>query len=79
MAEDGKKPISVEMKISPFRETKSKKAPEWFAARPKLVALFKDIPVKRTMKLDPRKWKKKVLEDGAIQLHAMNWHSLRMS
>lgn len=64
MADDGKAKISVDVKINPFGEFKGSQAPEWFAARPKLVKIVAPIPVKRMMMLDPRKWKKKTIEDG---------------
>ncbi len=64
MADDGKKTIVVDVTINPFGEFKGSQAPEWFKARPKLVSIVKDIKVKRSMELDPRKWKKKVLVDG---------------
>ncbi|MEM8577362.1 MAG: hypothetical protein AAGF60_05885, partial [Pseudomonadota bacterium] len=41
-----------------------KKAPLWLAARPKVAAKIKPIPVKSKLEVDPRKWKKKVIEDG---------------
>lgn len=64
MADGGKKKISIDMEVNIFGECKGRKAPEWFAARPKLLALVKDIPVKETMELDPRKWDKKKVENG---------------
>lgn len=64
MAETGKKKITVEKMIPPFGETKTKKAPEWFSLRPGIYRHLPPVMVKRTMELDPRKWSKKVLEDG---------------
>lgn len=64
MADVGKTKISVERKINPFGETKTKKAPDWFKARPGAESAVSDLTFKRTMELDPRKWKKKVIEDG---------------
>ncbi len=64
MADVGKTKISVERKINPFGETKTKKAPDWFKARPGAESVVNVLTFKRTMELDPRKWKKKVLEDG---------------
>lgn len=64
MADVGKTKISVERKINPFGETKTKKPPDWFRARPGAESAVTDLTFKRTMELDPRKWKKKVIEDG---------------
>ncbi|EAQ03153.1 hypothetical protein OB2597_13453 [Pseudooceanicola batsensis HTCC2597] len=64
MAADGKKPITVDTTISMFAETRSKSAPDWFVARPKVAKLPFVIPVKKTMQLDPRKWKKSTIEQG---------------
>ncbi|MEP4196398.1 MAG: hypothetical protein ABJL99_12270 [Aliishimia sp.] len=64
MADDGKKNFSIDVTINPFGECKGSKVPEWFKARPKLMSIVKDIQIKRSMMLDDRKWKKKVLEDG---------------
>ena len=61
---DGKKKFSIDMKISPFGEFRGRSAPDWFVARPKLMALVKDIPIKRTLMLDPKKWTQKDLEQG---------------
>lgn len=65
MADVGKKKITVDTKINMFGEYKGTKAPAWFASRAKLEALDAELPVKRSLMLDPRKWKKKDLEDGA--------------
>lgn len=67
MADDGKAKISVDTKISPFAEAKGKE-PEWFAARPKLRGKLKDIHIKETLTLDPRKWKKKHLQEGVYSV-----------
>ncbi len=64
MADDGKTKIAIDMKLNPFGEFKGAKAPDWFAARPKLMNKVKDIQIKKTMVLDPNKWKKKVIEQG---------------
>ncbi|WP_375175991.1 hypothetical protein [Pseudooceanicola sp.] len=64
MADDGKKPITVDTEINMFAETRSKAAPDWFVARPKVAKLPFVIPVKKTMQLDPRKWKKSTIEQG---------------
>lgn len=64
MAAVGKKKITIDVKINPYGETKTKKAPQWFVARPDAGKAVSEISVKRTMELDPRKWKKKTLEDG---------------
>lgn len=63
MANDGKVKIAIDMKLNPFGEFKGAKAPDWFAARPKLMAKVKELQVKKTMELAP-KWKKKVIEKG---------------
>ena len=65
MADDGKKPITIDKKINLFSERKKKTKPEWFAARPRIDKLNYDLGFKKTMRLDPRKWKKAVIEDGA--------------
>lgn len=64
MAAAGKKTIVVDTRINPYGETKTKKAPGWFVARPGAAKAVSEIGVKRAMQLDPRKWKKKVIEDG---------------
>ena len=65
MADDNKKEFSIDVTLNPFAEFNKKGVPpEWFAARPKLTNIVKAIDVKRSMKLDARKWKKKDLENG---------------
>lgn len=65
MADDNKKEFSIDVTINPFGEFNKKGLPpEWFAARPKLMNIVKAIDVKRSLKLDARKWKKKDLENG---------------
>lgn len=64
MADVGKKTIKVDTKINLYGECKGKRPPVWFLMRPKLKALDKEVAVKRSMDLDPRKWKKKTIEDG---------------
>lgn len=64
MAADGKKKFTVDTEINFFGETRTKKAPDWFVASPKLSKMKTGIPIKRDLELDPRKWKKKDLEDG---------------
>lgn len=63
MAEDGKVKIAIDMKLNPFGEFKGATAPDWFKARPKLMAKVKEIHIKKTMELTP-KWKKQVIEKG---------------
>lgn len=63
MADDGKVKIAIDLKLNPFGECKGAKAPDWFAARPKLMAKVKEIQIKESMELNP-KWKKKVIEKG---------------
>ncbi|GGM08421.1 hypothetical protein GCM10011534_33030 [Pseudooceanicola nanhaiensis] len=65
MAEVGKKKITVDTKINLYGEAKGKEPPAWFAASPALQKLDQTIDVKRTLELDPRKWNRKTLEDGA--------------
>ncbi len=64
MADDHKKDFAIDVTINPYGECKKSEPPAWFEARPKLTKLVTDIQVKRTLKLDARKWKKKDLEDG---------------
>ncbi len=64
MAGDTKKDFSIDVTINPYGECKKSEPPAWFAARPKLTSIIAAIQVKRSMKLDSRKWKLKVLEDG---------------
>ncbi|WP_343079622.1 hypothetical protein [Ostreiculturibacter nitratireducens] len=64
MADLVKKKFVVDTVINPFGETRTKKAPDWFEARPKLLKSITGISVKRTLDLDPRKWKTKDLVDG---------------
>lgn len=64
MADDNKKDFAIDVTINPYGECKKSEPPAWFAARPKLTGIIQDIKVKRTMKLDARKWKKKDLESG---------------
>lgn len=75
MADDGKKKFSIDMKINPYGEFKGEKAPDWFDARPKLTKLVTEIEVKRSMELDPRKWKQKDLEQG---VYAMARYELKV-
>ncbi|MEM9583099.1 MAG: hypothetical protein AAGA08_08290 [Pseudomonadota bacterium] len=56
--------ITVEKAILPFAETKSKGVPAWFECRSGLARAVVPICFKKTMELDGRKWKKKVIEDG---------------
>lgn len=65
MAEVGKKSITVDTAINMYGETRTKKAPEWFGACPALQKLPDEVQIKRTMSLDPRKWSKKTIEEGA--------------
>lgn len=62
MADAGKTKIKVDTKIDMLGEAKGK--PDWFAARPEAAQIVQDLAFKRTMELDPRKWKKKDIEDG---------------
>lgn len=64
MADDGKKKISVDTKIKLYGEFKGKKPPEWYKERPSFKKLNDEIPIKKSMMLDPRKWKKRDLENG---------------
>lgn len=64
MPDDNKKDISIDVTINPYGECRGSVAPAWFAARPKLSGIIQEIKVKRSMKLDARKWKKKDLENG---------------
>lgn len=64
MADDNKKDFVIDVTINPYGECKKSEAPAWFAARPKLSSIVQEIKVKRTLKLDARKWKKKDLESG---------------
>lgn len=64
MADDHKKEFAIDITINPYGECKKSEPPAWFAARENLKKIVKDIPVKRKLKLDARKWKKKDLEDG---------------
>ncbi|MEM1431687.1 MAG: hypothetical protein AAGG09_19695 [Pseudomonadota bacterium] len=65
MPDDHKKPIQVKKMISPFGEVKGKKAPPWFDAIPGVYRYLAPVMVDRKLMLDPRKWKKKDLEDGS--------------
>lgn len=62
MADTGKIKIKIDKEIDMFGEAKGK--PAWFAARPDAEKLVKNPTFKRTMELDPRKWKKPVIENG---------------
>jgi hypothetical protein len=64
MADKGKTKITVERIISPFGEMKGKKMPEWFSLRQNILKDMAPVFVKRSMEVDPRKWKKKDIEDG---------------
>lgn len=64
MADENKKDIAIDVTINPYGECRKNEPPAWFAARPKLTNIVQEIKVKRTMKLDARKWKKKDLESG---------------
>lgn len=64
MPDDNKKDFSIDVTINPYGECKNNQPPAWFAARPKLASIVQEIKVKRSMKLDARKWKKKDLESG---------------
>lgn len=64
MAADHKKDFAIDITINPYGECRKSEAPAWFTARPKLTKLVTDIKIKRTLKLDARKWRKKDLEDG---------------
>lgn len=64
MAEVKKKKIVIDKAVDPFGETKSKDAPGWLKARPDALKEIKELEYKRQMELDPRKWKKKDIEDG---------------
>lgn len=68
MADDNKKDISIDIAINPYGECKGDAAPAWFAARQKLSGIIQEIKVKRTMKLDARKWKKKDIESGVYAI-----------
>ena len=63
-AEAKKAKISVAKDVNPFGETKTKKVPDWAALRPSALKGIAPLSFKRTMELDPVKWKKKVIEDG---------------
>jgi len=64
MADDAKTKIAIDLTLDPYAECRTKKAPLWMAARPKLAGTVKPIPVKSVLLVDPKKWKKKVIEDG---------------
>ena len=64
MADEGKRNFTVNLKLNPYGEFKGKVAPLWFEKRPKLKARVKEIPIKKTIELDPKKWKQKTLEQG---------------
>lgn len=64
MAEVKKKKIAIDTAVNPFGETKTKTAPDWFKARPDALKEVKELEFKRQIEVDPRKWKKKVIEDG---------------
>ncbi len=63
--EDKKVKFAIDMTIDAFGESKHKgKQPPWFAARPDKIKMVPPLKIKRTVEVDGRKWKKKVLEDG---------------
>lgn len=64
MPDENKKDFAIDVTINPYGECKNNQPPAWFAARPKLSSIVQEIKVKRSMKLDARKWKKKDLESG---------------
>lgn len=60
--------ISISKVINPFAETKTKKVPAWFSCRPGLFREVAPLSFTKTMELDGRKWKKKVIEDGVYAI-----------
>lgn len=75
MADVAKKKFLIETTINPFQETRSKKAPAWFDARPGLKKSVTGIEIKRSLELDPRKWKTKDIVDG---VHAVARYELAL-
>ena len=62
---DKKAKIAIDKVIDMFGETKHKGSPPaWVAARPDKIKMVPSTRVKRTLEVDGRKWKKKVIEDG---------------
>lgn len=62
MAEAKKTKIKIDTEIDMFGEAKGK--PAWFAARPEAEKMVQNPAFKRTIEVDPRKWKEKVIKDG---------------
>lgn len=67
MTDGGKQKFTVDLALNPFNEFKVKKAPLWFElgkGGKDLKKHVQEIVIKRTLELDPKKWKQKTLDEG---------------